>query len=174
MHRRANATMCIPVCLTDGGEMGSLMREHDWASSSFGEPAAWAPSLTTLVGLMLGSPQPTFLAWGLDQRLLYNDRLCPAPRRGTFGGPGQAIPRDPARSLGRRGRGPVRPRRPDGMRIRRRAGLAVPPAHPRRAAGRVEGLYGTCNRAAGGGPLAPRERGERQSFLLDLSDTLRR
>lgn len=163
--------MCIPVCLIDGGEMGSLMREHDWAASSFGDPAAWALSLTTLVGLMLGSPQPTFLVWGPDQRLLYNDsyaRLLGAAHPAALGRPCREI---------RPGLGPSLDEALSGRTVLTdddtdagRFSLSLQPI--RDPAGQAEGLYGTCI-VRPAADLSFRENEERQSFLLDLSDTLR-
>ncbi|MGU3423233.1 hybrid sensor histidine kinase/response regulator, partial [Methylobacterium sp. D54C] len=34
---------------------------------------AWPESLTTLVGVMFGANRPTFILWGPERRLLYND-----------------------------------------------------------------------------------------------------
>jgi signal transduction histidine kinase len=59
--------------LAGGGEMGARMRAHDWAGSPLGAPADWPQSLRSVVGLMLGSNFPMFLAWGDDLGFLYND-----------------------------------------------------------------------------------------------------
>ncbi|MDV3455795.1 PAS domain-containing protein [Sphingomonas sp. HF-S4] len=59
--------------LVGGGEMGALMREHDWLASTLGEPQGWPQPLKTLVALMLAAGQPMFVAWGPDRTLLYND-----------------------------------------------------------------------------------------------------
>ena len=59
--------------LAAGGEMGARMRDHDWSTSPLGAPHSWPQSLRSLVGLMLGSSQPMFVAWGPDRTLLYND-----------------------------------------------------------------------------------------------------
>lgn len=56
-----------------GGEMGALMRAHDWSSSPLGAPAAWPQSLRSVVGLLLGSKFPMFVAWGEGLGFLYND-----------------------------------------------------------------------------------------------------
>ena len=63
--------------LADGGEMGERMRKHDWARTPLGDPARWSQPLKTLVGLMLASPQPMFIAWGEAQTWLYNDAFVP-------------------------------------------------------------------------------------------------
>ncbi len=56
-----------------GGEMGALMRERDWSTTPLGMPAAWPVALRTLVPVMLGSKQLTFVAWGAEHRMLYNE-----------------------------------------------------------------------------------------------------
>ncbi len=61
-----------PDFLAGGGEVGVLMREHDWSATPLGMPAAWPVALRTLVMVMLGSKQPMFVAWGAERTLLYN------------------------------------------------------------------------------------------------------
>ena len=56
---------------------GALMRARDWSATALGEPANWPQSLKTLVGVMLGSGQPMFIAWGPELILLYNDGYVP-------------------------------------------------------------------------------------------------
>jgi len=53
--------------------MGAAMRAHDWSVTSIGSPENWPQPLQTLVGLLLGSMQPMFVAWGPQRMLLYND-----------------------------------------------------------------------------------------------------
>ena len=57
--------------------MGARMREFDWRRTPLGDPAGWPQPLKTLVGLMLGSQQPMFMAWGAGQTWLYNDAFIP-------------------------------------------------------------------------------------------------
>jgi PAS domain S-box-containing protein len=59
--------------LVDGGETGALMRGHDWSQSPLGRPDFWPQSLRSLVGLMLQSKFPMFVAWGPEFGFLYND-----------------------------------------------------------------------------------------------------
>jgi signal transduction histidine kinase/CheY-like chemotaxis protein len=59
--------------LAGGGEIGALMRAHDWATSPLGPPAAWPQSLRSVVGLLIGSKFPMFVAWGRELGFLYND-----------------------------------------------------------------------------------------------------
>jgi signal transduction histidine kinase len=63
--------------LSGGGDMGQRIRMHDWARTPLGEPAGWPQPLKTLVGLMLASRQPMFLAWGAGQTWLYNEPFVP-------------------------------------------------------------------------------------------------
>ena len=56
-----------------GGAVGAMMLAHDWATSPLGAPETWPPSLRTVVGLMLGSKFPMFVAWGPELGFLYND-----------------------------------------------------------------------------------------------------
>ena len=62
-----------PGFLAGGGELGALMRAHDWPLTPLGMISAWPLALRTLVAVMLGSKQPMFVAWGAERTLLYND-----------------------------------------------------------------------------------------------------
>ena len=59
--------------LSGSGEMAGLIRSHDWAQTSLGEPVSWPQSLKTLVDVMLRGNQPTHIVWGPEQTLIYND-----------------------------------------------------------------------------------------------------
>jgi PAS domain S-box-containing protein len=59
--------------LAGGGEMGNLMRAHDWASTPMGDVGTWSQSLRTVVRLMLSTNHPMFIFWGPDHICLYND-----------------------------------------------------------------------------------------------------
>jgi PAS domain-containing protein len=50
--------------LEGGGAVGALMRAHDWSRSPLGVPASWPQPLKTVVGLLLQSRFPMFVAWG--------------------------------------------------------------------------------------------------------------
>ncbi|MGX4640422.1 ATP-binding protein [Massilia sp. SYSU DXS3249] len=56
-----------------GGEMGALVRSLDWSATGLGPVSSWPPALRVTVGIMLGSNQPMYVAWGPQLRLLYND-----------------------------------------------------------------------------------------------------
>ena len=59
--------------LAGGGEMGSLMRQYDWAQSSLGDPKSWPQSLRLMIRLVLHSQHPMFIWWGPDLIQFYND-----------------------------------------------------------------------------------------------------
>ena len=59
--------------LSGGGETGALMRARDWSDSPLGSPAGWPQSLRAVVGLLLQSRFPMFVAWGEQLGFLYND-----------------------------------------------------------------------------------------------------
>jgi signal transduction histidine kinase/ActR/RegA family two-component response regulator len=59
--------------LAGGGKTGALMRGLDWSSSPLGHPSAWPQSLRSVVGLLLQSQFPMFVAWGSELGFLYND-----------------------------------------------------------------------------------------------------
>jgi signal transduction histidine kinase/ActR/RegA family two-component response regulator len=59
--------------LAGGGKVGALIRAHDWSLSPLGPPENWPQSLRSVVGLLLGSKFPMFVAWGPELGFLYND-----------------------------------------------------------------------------------------------------
>ena len=59
--------------LEGGGELGALMRAHDWSATPLGDATTWPQPLKTLVGVTLAADQPMFVAWGPERTLLYND-----------------------------------------------------------------------------------------------------
>ncbi len=59
--------------LAGGGELGALIRNHDWARNPLGPPEAWPQSLKTAVRIMLTSRQPIWIGWGPELIYLYND-----------------------------------------------------------------------------------------------------
>jgi PAS domain S-box-containing protein len=63
----------IQDLFVDGGRTGALMQAHDWSQSPLGHPSTWPPSLRTVVGLLLRSRFPMFVAWGPELGFLYND-----------------------------------------------------------------------------------------------------
>jgi PAS domain-containing protein len=70
---RALDRASTPDFLSGGGEMGALMRAHDWSHSSLGDPRTWPQSLRTAVRLLLNTGHPMYVWWGKDGACLYND-----------------------------------------------------------------------------------------------------
>jgi hypothetical protein len=65
-------------CLAGGGEMGRLMRAHDWSATPVGPIGKWPQSLKTAVSICLGSRYPIVLWWGKeDFTQFYNDAYIP-------------------------------------------------------------------------------------------------
>jgi signal transduction histidine kinase/DNA-binding response OmpR family regulator len=59
--------------LAGGGELGALIRAHDWAATPLGPPEGWPLSLKTAIRIMLTSRQPFWIGWGKDLIYFYND-----------------------------------------------------------------------------------------------------
>jgi signal transduction histidine kinase/DNA-binding response OmpR family regulator len=60
-----------------GGELGALMRTHDWATTPLGPVASWPQSLKSVVRMMLTSRYQMWMAWGPDLTYVYNDAYAP-------------------------------------------------------------------------------------------------
>ena len=77
--------------LSGGGEMGALMRAHDWSHSSLGPPSRWPQPLRTIVRIMLNTGHPMYVWWGADSACLYNDAyresIGPERHPGSLGRP---------------------------------------------------------------------------------------
>ncbi|AHL75384.1 histidine kinase [Stutzerimonas stutzeri] len=56
-----------------GGELGALIRAHDWSGTELGPPDQWPQSLKTVTAMLLLSPVPMVLLWGHQGIMLYND-----------------------------------------------------------------------------------------------------
>ena len=89
------AERAAPGFMSGGGEMGALMRAHDWSPSSLGPPAKWSQSLRIVVRLMLNTGHPMYIFWGADGACLYNDayRRSIGPERhpGSLGRPAREV-----------------------------------------------------------------------------------
>jgi len=81
--------------LEGGGEMGALMRAHDWSHSTLGDPSRWPQSLRTVVRLMLNTGHPMYIWWGRDGACLYNDAyresIGPERHPGSLGRPAREV-----------------------------------------------------------------------------------
>jgi PAS domain S-box-containing protein len=59
--------------LSQGGEMGRLIRDFDWSATSLGPMGEWPTSLKTAIGSMLVATIPIVTLWGEDGVMIYND-----------------------------------------------------------------------------------------------------
>jgi PAS domain S-box-containing protein len=73
MHGRSEERAPALNFLAGGGEMGALMRCHDWASTPLGAPEAWPLPLKAAVRLILNTGHPMYIWWGPDLICFYND-----------------------------------------------------------------------------------------------------
>jgi PAS domain S-box-containing protein len=64
--------------LLGAGEMGKLILEYDWASTSVGAIGQWQQSLKTTLGILVPSKFPMFLFWGDELICFYNDAYRPS------------------------------------------------------------------------------------------------
>ena len=71
--RDGAARASAPDFLTGGGEMGALVRAHDWSATPLGAPDTWPQSLRSSLSVCLNSSTPSAIYWGPGSRLLYND-----------------------------------------------------------------------------------------------------
>ncbi|MEO8961771.1 MAG: PAS domain S-box protein [Ginsengibacter sp.] len=63
--------------LSNGGEMGKLIRAADWEKTPLGNPESWPQSLRTMVSVMLNNPFGMYIAWGKEYTQIYNDGYRP-------------------------------------------------------------------------------------------------
>jgi signal transduction histidine kinase/CheY-like chemotaxis protein/PAS domain-containing protein len=80
--------------LSGGGEMGELIRCHDWSATPLGHPASWPQSLRSAVSICLHSSFPTAIYWGDELCLIYNDAWAPIPAQkhpSTLGRPAKEV-----------------------------------------------------------------------------------
>jgi signal transduction histidine kinase/DNA-binding response OmpR family regulator len=66
--------------LSGGGELGKLIRAHDWSCTPLGPLERWPQSLKTATAILLASPVPIVLLWGPEGIMIYNDAYA------VFGG----------------------------------------------------------------------------------------
>jgi PAS domain S-box-containing protein len=95
LDRPATAGESSPDFLGGGGEMGALMRAHNWAASSLGPTSLWPQSLRTVVRLMLNTGHPMYVWWGPEGACLYNDAyrkfIGPERHPGSLGRPAREV-----------------------------------------------------------------------------------
>lgn len=61
-----------------GGELGQLIREKNWRTTSIGSPKQWPQSLRTSLDILLNSKFPMCLFWGPELLFIYNDAFRPS------------------------------------------------------------------------------------------------
>jgi PAS domain S-box-containing protein len=64
--------------LSGGGDVGALLRDHDWSTSPLGPPQSWRPSLRMATRLMLNTRHPVCVFWGPTAAVLYNEAYSPS------------------------------------------------------------------------------------------------
>jgi len=79
--------------LDNGGRIGRRIRSLDWSQHPLGPVETWDAVLRTSLGIVLSSSFPTFLAWGEDLTLFFNDPYEPmlGQKAHSLGSPYQAV-----------------------------------------------------------------------------------
>ena len=81
--------------MSTGGEMGVLIRAHDWQRTSLGAPAGWPQGLKTALRTALTTRHPIFIFWGASHLCFYNDgyrpSLGPEKHPSILGAPGREV-----------------------------------------------------------------------------------
>ena len=71
MKRQEDRTDAHPMF--SGSVMGEAIIATDWTSHALGTIDKWPLSLRTALGICLGFPAPSCIAWGEHRSQLYND-----------------------------------------------------------------------------------------------------
>jgi PAS domain S-box-containing protein len=81
--------------LAAGGEMGALIRSHDWSNTSIGPPEGWPQALKLTVRLILNTEHPMYIWWGPELLCFYNDAyrasIGPEQHPASLGRPGREV-----------------------------------------------------------------------------------
>ncbi|MEC4723727.1 PAS domain S-box protein [Noviherbaspirillum sp. CPCC 100848] len=69
----------LPDCLflANGGAMGSKIAGHDWSLHPLGTPNSWSPAFRTALSMVLNSGFPSYVIWGKEFFVFYNDAYVP-------------------------------------------------------------------------------------------------
>ncbi len=78
--------------LSNGGAAGVRIHARDWTAHPLGPIEHWPAALRTALGMILGSSFPTFLAWGPELHLFYNDAYEPLLGRKSQDALGRPLP----------------------------------------------------------------------------------
>jgi len=57
--------------------MGAMLRSKNWGETKFGPMEEWAPSLLSMVSLLIHSTSPMALWYGGEHLVIYNDGYIP-------------------------------------------------------------------------------------------------
>src|SRR5271156_4447416 len=72
-RQNAEGLLASLAFLNGGGEMGALIRTHDWSRSPLGSPEDWSQPLRTALRLLLNTGHPMYIWWGPELLCFYND-----------------------------------------------------------------------------------------------------
>jgi signal transduction histidine kinase len=73
----SDQTDLTTTVLAGGGEMGALIRAHDWSATPLGPAESWPQSLRSVVSMLLPSKAQIVLFWGPEFAVIYNDAYRP-------------------------------------------------------------------------------------------------
>jgi signal transduction histidine kinase len=73
MKRQEDRAVANPSVQRSGGVMSEAINAKDWTAHTLGTIEKWPLSLRTALGMCLGFPAPSCIAWGEQRSQLYND-----------------------------------------------------------------------------------------------------
>jgi signal transduction histidine kinase len=77
MDERAGSGDLTGTFPAGGGELGALIRAHDWSTTPLGPIDSWPQRLRNVVSMLLQSRAQIILFWGPEFTVLYNDAYRP-------------------------------------------------------------------------------------------------
>ncbi len=77
-HTQQEASLHSVEFPAGGGEMGALIRSHDWSSTPLGPISEWPQCLKSAVDIMLPAQAQIVMFWGQEFAALYNDAYAPS------------------------------------------------------------------------------------------------
>src|ERR1700753_1743822 len=86
-----------------GGELGELIRRHNWTATALGPMDRWPKSLQTCIRIMLASRQPIWIGWGPELIKFYNDpykAIVGGKHPSALGQPASVVWRDIWKDIG--------------------------------------------------------------------------
>jgi PAS domain S-box-containing protein len=73
VHTTASPDRDPAAVFRGGGDLGTLCRAKDWGRTALGPVDGWPDSLRTVAGLVVATPFPMVVLWGLELVQIYND-----------------------------------------------------------------------------------------------------